>query len=804
MALPFLLAGPILRRVEPTSVSVWVAVSEESSVDLQLFHGIESDTSASPLFTAVASPAFLATAPTLRIGKQLHIAVVTVTLPPSDPLPPGALFSYLVIFHRVGGIVDDLKSQSLLRDSSENLALGYAPGALPSFATAPNVLKDLVILHGSCRKPHGSGPDGLAFADSIIKDSRTNATKRPHQMFLTGDQIYADDVAAALLWELIRIGHELLGADEMVKLPDPQGSQHPPLPFSVTAANFPPDRRQALMINVAKFSSEAADSHLISFGEFCAMYLCAWSNAVWPSALRGSDILDPADPVPPPPPTAAYLKPLKGQSDPLAKPRKRKRLFTSHTVSLQEFRQRLPAVRRALANVPVFMMFDDHEITDDWYLTGTWRNDALAGSNPLGRAVIRNGLAAYVLFQGWGNTPDSFATDARYVLNEIAAFFPDGATAGPDENKTAELERDLGFGTTPNVTFDYIVESPVHRVMVLDTRTRRGYDTNDSSPELITGADMTLQFHLTDSPPLVPAPVTLVISPAPAFGLAVMEEWIQPAGAIFMGRLGADMEAWSFDVSAFENLLRALYQLTGPAVVLSGDVHYSFSTWVTYWRGQQPPRAARRFVQLTSSAFKNEVTRFEAIGVGLAGAIGKQVEKVGWFPPPPVIQTVVPSLFPPHFRIRLKQAPVVPTSGWPVLSPVRPHDWAWRLSTARDDRPDFDGTPDSKPEASSSSALPSVLLVSSVVITGAFTLYEAVAVYLTDEVVKAAQRTVAIGSNIGKVQFETQPQGLHVKHSLLSVRPQATDPDKPEAHVFHDILVDPIHQADEQEPVFPR
>ena len=57
------------------------------------------------------------------------------------------------------------------------------------------------------------------------------------------------------------------------------------------------------------------------------------------------------------------------------------------------------------------MIFDDHEITDDWYLNRTWIQRVL--SAPLGRAVIRNALTSYVIFQDLGNDP------LKYKLEKI-------------------------------------------------------------------------------------------------------------------------------------------------------------------------------------------------------------------------------------------------------------------------------------------------------------------------------------------------------------------------------------------------
>ena len=56
----------------------------------------------------------------------------------------------------------------------------------------------LNLLYGSCRKLHGKGEDCLALADEIIASSVEDLNKRPSALFLTGDQIYADDVAIIL------------------------------------------------------------------------------------------------------------------------------------------------------------------------------------------------------------------------------------------------------------------------------------------------------------------------------------------------------------------------------------------------------------------------------------------------------------------------------------------------------------------------------------------------------------------------------------------------------------------------------
>src|SRR5215467_5049068 len=90
MDLPLLLCGPILRRVEPTLVSVWVALREPATVILKLWEG---------RVAAGASNVFLSSDPgtaTLRVGARLHVAVATLKIPVTSPrvLQPGRLYSY--------------------------------------------------------------------------------------------------------------------------------------------------------------------------------------------------------------------------------------------------------------------------------------------------------------------------------------------------------------------------------------------------------------------------------------------------------------------------------------------------------------------------------------------------------------------------------------------------------------------------------------------------------------------------------------------------------------------------------------
>ena len=96
-------------------------------------------------------------------------------------------------------------------------------------------------------------------------------------------------------------------------------------------------------------------------------------------------------------------------------------------------------------------------------------------------------------------------------------------------------------------------------------------------------------------------PFTVILSPAPLFGHWLVEV-AQKAKTLWTGDAElTENEPWSGNVRAYHRALRALAPL-GSAIVVSGDVHYAFSTVNDF---SAPGGLDARFVQLTSSAAKN-------------------------------------------------------------------------------------------------------------------------------------------------------------------------------------------------------
>jgi hypothetical protein len=738
--LPLILAGPILRRVEPTLVCVWVALSEAKSIRLQVFTGREQAGLEPGVYTGGAERERMrAGANTVRVGANLHVGIVYTEFLPEQPLLPATNYSYNLAFGPFieldGGFTRsqgarfsgetvhptaDLRSEKLLRnapiDGRPHLALGYTEGELPGFSLPPLNLTDLRILHGSCRRPGYVYPeadgkttfDGLAWIDDLIVSWRRGTAEelpldpnvRPHQLFLTGDQIYADDVSTPLLPMLNRMAVELMGQAEVVETrypPDaddqgreqflgakpPKGfptlqelvtqtrSQDPnskdPLAFPldklkedrkirvlndpcfdrafkllytepfvlerpdtsgglrswpVDLRHFPAALRGPVMDCEARFTSPEG-THLISLGEYCAMYLAVSSNAAW-HLSGGKPVLADINAIFPENPLMLLdLEPdfpqlwelhtgiprvntTKGRAllvQDFAKKRadpNRIRGFTNALDTLTTFYGALPRVRRALANVPTYMIFDDHDVTDDWNLSRAWRDRVFTA--PLGRRVLMNAILAYALFQDWGNDPKRYERgDFRELLLLASRFARDGALEIPEREVTDELEKLFAFNQpdpeqpAPKLKWHFSVGGPRHRVVALDTRNRRLFRSRYLPPALLSPQGLKDQLpDPTEQPLPAGVEVLLVLSQTPALMPSISTSLIVP----LMGRLNdmdnhtkwrnltglePDNELWPGDDVGYEDFIRRLADYR-RVVVLSGEIHYGFAGQMSYWK----------------------------------------------------------------------------------------------------------------------------------------------------------------------------------------------------------------------------
>jgi hypothetical protein len=571
-----LLAGPVVRRVDARTALIWVATSEEVGVGAEVFRLDPGTGVAGPLVGRGRGEV-------VRLGARLFVHLIEAT-PFERGFPVDTLLGYDLVLEGEGeGAPHRLADLGLLA-GPERLVYGNLP--LPSFFIRERD-PTLNVVHGSCRLLHGAGEDALISVDEILSRTAHDLGRRPCALFLTGDQIYADDVAGPLIGHLRELADELMGAGDSTSVPG-----------TPSLDQVPVGGRKNIALERAKFTSDKAGNHLMSFGEFAAMYVTAWNRQNWPAAFPDPD---------------TTLE--DGQRMAPAALRARQK-YRREVRDLERARAALGAVRRVLANTACYMTFDDHDVTDDWNLTGRWRENVKA--SPTGRRIVANALAAYWAFQGWGNAPAAYPDSWTQVVSDHLR----GSGSAHDYE-------------TMLWSFDgwSFVAPTVPPTLVLDTRTQRAFDAGEGAARLVGPDERARLRDLVNDCGHDPASPLTVVSPVPVCGLELQERR-QKFLVKQVGPYEIDFEAWQSNLQGFVDLMCFLVEELGleKCLFLSGDVHYGLNLRFIFSIGER--RIA--ITQLVSSGFKHSGIVSKSALNALGSLVRARHERVGWKRPPPV------------------------------------------------------------------------------------------------------------------------------------------------------------------------
>ncbi|MGM8851575.1 alkaline phosphatase family protein [Salinicola halophyticus] len=544
--LPDILAGPLLRRAAPRRLVLWLAASR--ALELQLTLSSDEGDRIHDLEAATTR---------LAVGSHAHLHLIDLRL--DDPLPLDAVIAYDLAYRvsAQGGYSEGAGSAS---EGSESEGAGWRSmrewGASLCYDGEP--LPTLVLrsrydnlLHGSCRKPHHPSQDGLARADRWLSERHQDSAARPAALLMTGDQIYADDVAGPMLAAIHSLiarlglhdecleGTDIASGSELYARDETYYHRDDLLP----AIRSTEALREKFFGGVRKpiFTTASAENHLITFAELLAMYLLVWSPTPW--RLIEVEIPELA---------AEELDRYRGEQQ-----------------HIDAFVAGLPSVARLLAHLPTLMIFDDHDVTDDWNLSAAW--EAAVYEHPFSRRIVGNALIAYLLCQGWGNDPDGLAEPLAASRAWIDSASASGQLDCESQNQlVTQLLRFTGWGYTIDST---------PRLVVLDTRTRRWRSERRlHHPSGLMDWEALSEFQQQ----LLGEPSVIIVSPAPVFGVKLIEG-IQRAFTWFGKPLLVDAENWMAHPGAAHTMLNILRHSRTPQryVILSGDVHYSFVYAIT-------------------------------------------------------------------------------------------------------------------------------------------------------------------------------------------------------------------------------
>jgi len=286
-----------------------------------------------------------------------------------------------------------------------------------------------------------------------------------------------------------------------------------------------------------------------------------------------------------------------------------------------------PEIRWLLSTVPSVMIFDDHEVIDDWNTSEAWRTDM--GAQPWWHRRISAGLASYWVYQHLGNLdPDALAADPVYRAVTAGG---DATDVLADFGARADDER-AGY------RWSYAFDVGRTRLVVLDNRA--GRDLRPGQRAMMAESEWNWLVrtvrdgrydHLVvgSSLPWLLAPA---IHHVEALDERLCESGRRPVARIAERlRRGLDLEHWASFGRSFE-ALGALFGQIAPATitVLSGDVHHSYAA-----RARMDPPT----YQLVCSPVHNELPSAIRPAVRLAwsapaGRAARALARLGGTPAP--------------------------------------------------------------------------------------------------------------------------------------------------------------------------
>lgn len=305
-----------------------------------------------------------------------------------------------------------------------------------------------------------------------------------------------------------------------------------------------------------------------------------------------------------------------------------------------------PALRWLFSWLPTLMIFDDHDIRDDWNTSLVWRHQMEQTSWWHGRVVA--GLGSYWVYQHLGNlTVRARADDPLWV--ELQRRQED--RPGQEVDLTDAVDAFAAEADREPLSYRWSYTQPLgaSRLVVVDSRAARQLDPEQRA--MLDEQEMDwLDGQLTGDVEhlLVATSLPYLLPP----GIHHLEAWdealVDGAWGTRFRRVGEwlrqelDLEHWAAFHDSFDRVAAMVTEVAdglrgaAPASVLflSGDVHHSYITEVQRTGGS-------RVLQLVCSPIRNPMPRvvraaFAVIAHGVARPVGAALARSARVPDPPL------------------------------------------------------------------------------------------------------------------------------------------------------------------------
>ncbi|MFJ6935806.1 alkaline phosphatase D family protein [Streptomyces sp. NPDC101132] len=271
-----------------------------------------------------------------------------------------------------------------------------------------------------------------------------------------------------------------------------------------------------------------------------------------------------------------------------------------------------PEIRWLLSTVPSCLIFDDHDLVDDWNTSASWVAEMRA--TPWWRERVISGFMSYWVYQHLGNlSPAALAADPLYAA----------VRATPDGTEELRAFAAAADADPASVRWSYRRDFGRTRLLMVDTRAARVLDEDARAmldpAEARWVRENALDGHGQYDHLLIGASLPWLLPPlihdAEAWDAALCRgergpRWARIGEAL---RRRSDLEHWAAFPASFTELTDLIEEAaTGPRApatvcMLSGDVHHAYVA--------EPAISTTAAVyQLTCSPVHNSVHRLVNLG----------------------------------------------------------------------------------------------------------------------------------------------------------------------------------------------
>lgn len=249
-----------------------------------------------------------------------------------------------------------------------------------------------------------------------------------------------------------------------------------------------------------------------------------------------------------------------------------------------------PGARQALACIPTYMIFDDHEITNNWNSLPDSRSRLIAAGK---EQMLIDGTLAYWIYQGWGNLDQDNSGHPLLTIMQAATL------SGEDvlEELRSCIRRDL-YGEVL-LPWHYAIHSSPP-IFVANARTERTVVLTDKQEDIYEPMRIISRTQTTDLQNWSrnnPDTLSIIVSSVPillppAIGwieyLSGQRPWLKKRGGLrWLGRQLANLQQkiatrasfdhWPLYSLSWQDFVLLFEQHQKDMLILSGDVHFSYA-----------------------------------------------------------------------------------------------------------------------------------------------------------------------------------------------------------------------------------